>query len=180
MSSALLLDKISWQCPATRFWRGNQNFSRHCLTAGWNKPRHSKLVCKTTSNQSISDIFRHSGHFSAILATFAYFSPKLKIVENWWCDHSKRSQDEQSIGNYLHQISACLVIVLSGHITSLLQFWVWGQNWPKIAKKGTKWPKWHEHLESDIRNHLHRISARLAIVLCGHMTSLRQLSLGQK
>ena len=31
MSSALLLDKISWQCPATRFLRGNQNSSRQCL-----------------------------------------------------------------------------------------------------------------------------------------------------
>ena len=53
---------------------------------------------------------------------------------------------------------------------------------PKLAKSGQKWPKkaqndrtWSEYLKSDILNHLHWISASLAIILSGHMTSLRQV-----
>ena len=52
--------------------------------------------------------------------------------------------------NHLHWISASLAVILSGHMTSLQQFWIWGQNWPKMAEKGPEWPnmvwiskKWH-------------------------------------
>ena len=45
---------------------------------------------------------RHWGHFWSFRAFFghfwpllAYFCPKLKIVLDWSCDHSKRLQDEQ-------------------------------------------------------------------------------------
>ena len=61
------------------------------------------------------------------------------------------------------------------HFTTSLSF---GQ---KLAKSGQKWPKrslndqnWPESLKNDIRNHLHWISAPLAVILSGHMTSLRQ------
>ena len=57
---------------------------------------------------------------------------------------------KNDILNHLHRISARLAIVLSGHMTSLWQFWLWGQNWPKMAEKGPEWPnmvwiskKWH-------------------------------------
>ena len=53
---------------------------------------------------------------------------------------------------------------------------------PRLAKSGQKWPKrapndrnWPECLKNDIRNHLHWISASLAVILSGHMTSLHQL-----
>ena len=138
---------------------------------------------------------------------------------------------EIAIWNHLQWISASLAVILSGHMTSLQQFWVWGQNWLKVAKNGQKrpqmteirlnvwimtsetifigfllllqsfwvvtwpvkdnfefwakigqkWPKkapndqkWPECLKSDIRNHLHWISASLAVILSGHMTGLRQ------
>ena len=48
---------------------------------------------------------------------------------------------KNDILNHLHRISARLAIVLSGHMTSLRQFWLWGQKWPKMAKKVLKWPK---------------------------------------
>ena len=57
-------------------------------------------------------------------------------------------------------------------MTSLWQFWLWGQKWPKKAQNDRTWS---EYLKSDIWNHLHWISASLAIILSGHMTSLRQV-----
>ena len=48
---------------------------------------------------------------------------------------------KNDIQNHLHGISASLAVILSGHMTTLQQFWVWGQNWPKMAEKGPKWPK---------------------------------------
>ena len=45
-----------------------------------------------------------------------------------------------------------------------------GQKWPTKAPDDQKWP---ECLKSDIRNHLHWISASLVVILSGHMTSLR-------
>ena len=49
--------------------------------------------------------------------------------------------------------------------------------WPKIGQKWPKWSlhdrNWPESLKSDIRNHIHWISASLAVFLSGHMTSLR-------
>ena len=72
-----------------------------------------------------------------------------------------------------------------GFLLLLRSFWV--VTWPVYdhlefkAKIGPKWPKrapndrnWPECLKSDIRNHLHWISASLAVILSGHMTSLRQ------
>ena len=46
-----------------------------------------------------------------------------------------------------------------------------GQKWPRRAPNDQNWP---ESLKSDIRNHLHWISASLAVILSGHMTSLQQ------
>ena len=43
---------------------------------------------------------------------------------------------EIAIWNHLHRISASLAVILSGHMTSLRQFWIWGQNWPKMAENG--------------------------------------------
>ena len=48
---------------------------------------------------------------------------------------------EIAIWNHLQWISASLAVILSGHMTSLRQFWVLAQNWPKMAEKGPKWPK---------------------------------------
>ena len=82
--------------------------------------------------------------------------------------------------NHLHQNSAPLAVVLSGHMTSLRQFWVLGhklaQNGPEMAPKWPRnCPKWPQWVQSDFRNHLHRISAPFAVVLSCHMTSLRQI-----
>ena len=41
-------------------------------------------------------------------------------------------------------------------------------------KKAPNDQKWPESLKSDIRNHFHRISASLAVILSGHMTGLQQ------
>ena len=60
---------------------------------------------------------------------------------------------------------------------------IWGLFWPFLATFGQfgpqtqdclYCPKWSRCLESDIRNHLHQISARLVIVLRCHKTSLQQ------
>ena len=48
---------------------------------------------------------------------------------------------EIAIWNNFPWISASLAVILSGHITSLQQLWVWGQKWPKMAEKGSKCPK---------------------------------------
>ena len=84
--------------------------------------------------------------------------------------------------NHFHQNSAPLAVVLSGHMTSLRQFWIWG---PKLARNGPKmapkWPQMTSSLQGDFWNHLHRNSAPLAVILSGHMTSLRQIWVwGQK
>ena len=84
--------------------------------------------------------------------------------------------------NHLQLNSAPLAVVLSGHMTSLRQFWIWGhklaRNGPKMAPK---WPQMTSSLQSDFWNHLHRNSAPLAVILSGHMTSLRQIWVwGQK
>ena len=106
-------------------------------------------------------------------ATILCSSPKMAL------SGPKRTQNglkwpepiEIAIWNHLQWISASLAVILSGHMTSLRQFWVWGQNWPKKAPNDRNWTKC---LKNDIRNHLHRISASLAVILSGHMTSLRQ------
>ena len=86
------------------------------------------------------------------------------------------------IWNHLQCISASLAVVLSGHMNSLRQFWIWGHklawNGPKMAPK---WPQMTSSLQGDFWNHLHRNSAPLAVILSGHMTSLRQIWVwGQK
>ena len=98
--------------------------------------------------------------------------PKKAQNDRTWSEYLK-----SDIRNHLHWISASLAIILSGHMTSLRQVWVWGQNW---LKNGQKWPKkapndqnWPECLKSNIQNHLHWISASLAVILSGHMTSLQ-------
>ena len=70
---------------------------------------------------------------------------KAKIGPKW----PKRAPNDRNwpeclksdIRNHLHWISASLAVILSGHMTSLQQFWIWGQNWTKMAEKGSKWPK---------------------------------------
>ena len=116
--------------------------------------------------------------------TFQTFRSFLVLWGHFWqnlAQNSKCYWHKSAIWNHIHQISASLAIFLSGHMASLRQFWDWGKKWPKAAESGQKWPKkalknqeWPECLKSDILNHLHWISACLAIVLSGHMTSLRQ------
>ena len=125
-------------------------------------------------------LFRHSGHFWSFGAFFSHFWPilaqKLKIVQKWpECLKS-------DIQNHFHWISALLAVILSGHMTSLRQFWIWGH---KLAwngpKRAPKWPQMTSSLQGDFWNHLHRNSAPLAVILSGHMTSLRQIWVwGQK
>ena len=43
---------------------------------------------------------------------------------------------------HLHHNSAPLAVVLSGHTTSLRQFYLWGRKWPKMAKIGLKMTKY--------------------------------------
>ena len=102
--------------------------------------------------------------------------PKKAQNDRTWSEYLK-----SDIRNHLHWISASLAIILSGHMTSLRQVWVWGQNW---LKNGQKWPKkapngkkWPERMENDFWNHCHWNSAPLAVVLSGHMTSLWQFFL---
>ena len=102
--------------------------------------------------------------------------PKKAQNDRTWSEYLK-----SDIRNHLHWISASLAIILSGHMTSLRQVWVWGQNW---LKNGQKWPKkapngqkWPERMENDFWNHHHWNSAPLAVVLSGHMTSLWQFFL---
>ena len=80
--------------------------------------------------------------FTTILSFWA------KIGQKW---PKKASNDQKwpeclksDIRNHFHWISALLAVILSGHMTSLRQFWIWGQNgqkWPKMTEKGPKWPK---------------------------------------
>ena len=103
---------------------------------------------------------------------------KAKIGQKW----PKRAPNDRNwpeclksdIRNHLHWISASLAIILSGHMTSSWQLLVWGHKWPKMAKKGPKWPKMAWMSEKWHPNHLHWISASLAVILSGHMTTLRQ------
>ena len=96
----------------------------------------------------------------------ALSGPKMTQKGLKWPEHIKIAN-----WNYLHSISASLAVILSCHMTSLRQFWVWGQKWPKKTPNDQKLP---EYLKNDIQNHLHWISASLAVILSGHMTSLRQ------
>ena len=122
-----------------------------------------------------------SGHMTS-LRQFWVLGHKLaqngpKMAPKWPRNCPKWPQWVQSdFRNHLHQNSAPLAIVLSGHMTSLWQFWVGGhklaRNGPKMAPK---WPQMTSSLQSDFWNHLHRNSAPLAVILSGHMTSLRQI-----
>ena len=83
-----------------------------------------------------------------------------KIGQKW---PKKASNDQKwpeclksGTRNHFHWISALLVVILSGHLTSLRQFWIWGQNgqkWPKMAqndrKKAPNDQNWPECLKSD-------------------------------
>ena len=53
---------------------------------------------------------------------------------------------ESDIRNQLHQISACLAIVLRCHKTSLRQFCVWALKWLLMA------PKWHKMAWNDMNS----------------------------
>ena len=48
---------------------------------------------------------------------------------------------KSEIRNHVHWIFTSLAVILSGHMTSLRQFWIWGQNRSIMAEKGPKWPK---------------------------------------
>ena len=63
------------------------------------------------------------GHFWPLLATFC---PKLKIVENWPCDHSKRSQEKQKSDGYGFKWHF--------YVSNILSFG------PNFAKNGPKGP----------------------------------------
>ena len=62
--------------------------------------------------------------------------PKKAPNDQKWPENLK-----SDIRNHPHWISASLAVILSGHMTSLRQFWIWGQKWTKMAEKGSKWPK---------------------------------------
>ena len=64
------------------------------------------------------------GHFWQLLATFC---PKLKIVVNWPCDHSKRSQEKQKSDGYGFRWHF--------YVSNILIFG------PNFAKNGPKGPK---------------------------------------
>ena len=64
-----------------------------------------------------------------ISSIFGHFCPKLKIVVNWSCDHSKRSQEKQKsdgdgFGCHFSDIQA-----IFGHLGPLLA--IFGQFWPQ-------------------------------------------------
>ena len=116
-------------------------------------------------------IFQIFRLFSVI---WGLFQPFLAMFWQNLAWNSKCHRRKSAISNHLHQISACLAIDLSGDMTNLWQLRVLGKILPKRPKKAPNDRKWSECLKNDILNHLHRISAHLAIVLSGHMTSLRQ------
>ena len=104
-----------------------------------------------------------------------------KLVRNDPQNGLKWPQRVQSdFRNHLHRNSAPLAVVLSGHLTSLRQVWVRGH---KLVQSGCemapKWPQnclnWPQRVQSDFWNHLHWNSAPFAVILSGHMTSLRQI-----
>ena len=86
------------------------------------------------------------GHFEW---SYDQFTSILSLGPNWPKNGPPNDQKwpenlKSDIQNHLHWISASLAVILSGHMTSLRQFWIWGQNWPKwpkMAEKGPKWPK---------------------------------------
>ena len=95
---------------------------------------------------SPSDFCSSCNHFEVSqdqFATILCSSPKMAL------SGPKRTQNglkwpepiEIAIWNHLQWISASLAVILSGHMTSLRQFWVWGQIWLKVAKNGQKRPQ---------------------------------------
>ena len=48
---------------------------------------------------------------------------------------------ENDFWNHRHWNSAPLVVVLSGHMTILWQFFLRDPKWPKMTKNGQKWPQ---------------------------------------
>ena len=125
-----------FEATKSHFWAGTQNC---CKLVLW----HLKTITRRAEiwwrwfRMSLST---HLGHFekkSVILEpVVAIFGPKMTQDGLKWPEPI-----EIAIWNHLQWISASLAVILSGHMTSLRQFWVWGQNWLKLAKKGPKWPK---------------------------------------
>ena len=75
-------------------------------------------------------------------ATILNLGPKLaKMAKNGRKRPQMTSSLQGDFWNHLHRNSAPLVVILSGHMTSLRQIWVWGQNGPKLPWNGQKWPK---------------------------------------
>ena len=95
---------------------------------------------KTSGNliKMVLDVnFKTSRSFRAILCYFvaigAIFGPKMTLNGLKGPEPIKIA-----IWNHLQCISASLAVVLSGDMTSLQQFWVWGKNWLKMDKNGRK------------------------------------------
>ena len=59
-----------------------------------------------------------------------------RASNDWNCPECVKN----GICSHLHWISASLAVMLSGHMTSLWQFWIWGQKWLKKAPNDQKWP----------------------------------------
>ena len=85
--------------------------------------------------EMVSDVtFQTFRPISVIWGTFrpflANFGPKLKIVVNWSCDHSKWPQERQKSteDGFIWQFQ--WVQVISGHLVSF-----WGQKWLQWAPK---------------------------------------------
>ena len=78
--------------------------------------------------------------------TILCFRPRLAKSGQKWLNRAPNDRNwpeclKSDIRNHLHWIPASLSVILSGHMTSLHQFWVWGQIGQKMAEKGSKWPK---------------------------------------
>ena len=106
-------------------------------------------VWKVTSETiSIGFLLLLRSFWVVIWPVYINFEFGAKLAKKW----PKKAPNDQKwpenlksdIRNHPHWISASLAVILSGHMTSLRQFWIWGQNWPKwpkMAEKGPKWPK---------------------------------------
>ena len=134
-----------------------------------------KVQKMTSETISIRFLLLLRSYWVVTWPVFVNFEFGAKIGQKW----PKKAQNNQKwpeslksdIQNHFHRISASLAVILSGHMTSLQQFWIWGQKWLKKAPNDQKRP---EFLKSDIQNHLYWITASLAVILSGHMTSLWQ------
>ena len=127
-----------------------------------------------------------SSNFCFSCSHFEWSHAQFKTILNLGPKLAKNGRRRpQMTKNGLNVLKMTCETIFIGFLLLLQSFWVvtWpvcdsfefgakiGQKWPKKAPNDQKWP---EYLKSDIRNHLHWISASFAVFSSGHMTSLRQ------